>query len=88
MHQIQSCVLDLETTNLSADFGVILCGVIKPDGGNPIVFRADELNPHWQERRSDDSHVVKAIVKELAKHDIWVAHNGTNSTYHFSEHAC
>lgn len=74
--QVSCCCFDLETTNLSADFGVVLCGVVKPGHGKPIVFRADKLNPKWDTARDDDSAVVKAIVAELSKHDIWVAHNG------------
>lgn len=76
MSQITCCVFDLETTNLSADFGIILCGVVKGDGKRPVTFRGDELNPKWKTKRSDDTHVLKAIVEELAKFDIWVAHNG------------
>jgi DNA polymerase III epsilon subunit-like protein len=76
MDQIRSCVFDLETTNLSADFGVILCGVVKPSDKPCKVFRADKLNKHWATRRSDDSQVILEIVKELAKYDIWIAHNG------------
>jgi uncharacterized protein YprB with RNaseH-like and TPR domain len=74
--QISCCVFDLETTNLSADFGVILCGVIKPAGGKARVFRADHLNPRWPRGRSDDSHTLRAIVEELDKWDIWIVHNG------------
>jgi uncharacterized protein YprB with RNaseH-like and TPR domain len=74
--QISCCCFDLETTNLSADFGVILCAVIKAPGQPPVTLRADKLNPRWSSHRSDDSHVTKAIVNELAKHDIWIAHNG------------
>lgn len=76
MDQVSCCVFDLETTNLSADFGVILCGVVKPAHADPITFRADELNRRWRSCRSDDSAVVTAIVEELAKYDIWCAHNG------------
>jgi uncharacterized protein YprB with RNaseH-like and TPR domain len=76
MNQISCCCFDLETSNLSADFGVILCGVVKPAHGRPKVFRGDEYNRRWKAMRSDDSDLVKAIVAELAKYDIWVAHNG------------
>ena len=76
MNQVSCCVFDLETTNLSADFGVILCGVVKPANGRPKVFRADSLNPTWSACRSNDRHVTKAIVAELDRFDIWVAHNG------------
>lgn len=74
--QVSCCCFDLETTNLSADFGVVLCGVVKPAHGDPKVFRADELNRRWRTKRSDDSAVVKAIIDELSQYDIWVAHNG------------
>jgi len=73
MNQVTCCVFDLETTNLFADFGVLLCGVVKPAYGRAKVFRADDLNPHWPSRRSDDS---AAIVAELSHYDIWGAHNG------------
>jgi uncharacterized protein YprB with RNaseH-like and TPR domain len=74
--QISCVCFDLETTNLSADFGVVLCGVLKPSDSAPIVFRGDKLNPNWDKGRSDDSAVVAAIVEELSTYDIWVAHNG------------
>jgi uncharacterized protein YprB with RNaseH-like and TPR domain len=76
MDQISCCCFDLETTNLDADFGVVLCGVVKGASGKPKVFRADKLNKKWRTTRSDDSEVVKAIVAELSEYDIWVAHNG------------
>jgi uncharacterized protein YprB with RNaseH-like and TPR domain len=74
--QISCCVFDLETSGLNADFGVILCGVVKGAGDRPMVFRGDELNPNWTTRRSDDSGVLKAIVSEMSRYDIWIAHNG------------
>lgn len=73
---ITSCTFDLECSSLNANFGIILCGVIKPADGDPIIFRADELNKRWKTQRSDDSSVVKAVVDELMKYDILVAHNG------------
>jgi len=73
---IRSCVFDLETSSLNADFGIVLCAVVKPDTGKAKVFRGDKLNPDWHERRSDDSAVVAATVEELSRYDIWIAHNG------------
>lgn len=67
---------DLECSSLNADFGIVLCGVVKPQNGDPIVFRADELNKKWKTNRSDDSGVVAAIIAELGKHDVLCAHNG------------
>src|SRR4051794_11393631 len=68
--------MDFETTNLSAAFGVILCGVVKPAYGKPRIFRADRLNPRSSSTRSDDSHVLRAIVGERDRHDVWIIHNG------------
>lgn len=76
MEQISCCCFDLETTSLNADFGVVLCGVVKPAQGKCKVFRADKLNPNWSKERSNDSNVVAAIVRELSEYDIWIAHNG------------
>lgn len=73
--QITCCCFDLETSSLNADFGIVLCGVILPAGGEPIVFRGDKINKRWKTQRSDDSATVAAIVAELEKYDIWIAHN-------------
>lgn len=75
---ITSACFDLETTSLNANFGIILCGVVKPAGGKPKVFRADRLNEDWSTKRSDDSKITLALAKELSKYDILIAHNGAN----------
>lgn len=80
---ISSCSFDLECSSLDGDFGVILCGVIKPAGGKPKVFRLDELSKTWATKRSDDKPVVKAIVAELGKYDIVAAHFGTRYDFPF-----
>lgn len=77
MNQITCCCFDLETTNLSADFGIVLCGVIKGSSDKkPEVYRGDSY-PTWSKRRSDDSRILRDIVTALERYDIWVAHNGT-----------
>lgn len=73
---ISACCFDLECSSLNADFGIVLCGVIKPDGQPPKVFRLDELSKEWDRRRSNDYPVVKAIADELIQYDIIAAHNG------------
>ena len=80
---ITSCSFDLECSSLDGDFGVILCGVIKPAGQKPKVFRLDELSKTWETRRSNDYPVVKAIVDELGKYDIVAAHFGTRYDFPF-----
>jgi len=67
---------DIETTNLTADFSVLLCACIKPWGRPIQVFRADDYNSRWSEKRNDDSAIVKAIATELSRHAIVVTHYG------------
>lgn len=73
---ISSCCFDLETSSLDANFGIILCAVIKgSDRKKPIILRGDMYNT-WDSRRSDDSQLVAGIVDALGNYDILVAHNG------------
>lgn len=73
---IKACCFDIETSHLCADFGIVLCACVKPDGKPPIIFRGDKLVEGWKTKRSDDSKLVKAIADELEKYEVWVAHNG------------
>lgn len=66
---------DIETSNLNADFSVILSAVVKPFGQKPAVFRADTY-PAWKNNRSNDRDILKDIVGELSKHAIIVTHFG------------
>lgn len=68
---------DIETTNLTADFSVLLCACIKPFGRDAIVFRIDDYNKKWSTERMDDSGIVKAIACELVKHAIIITHYGS-----------
>ena len=67
---------DIETSNLKADFSIMLCACIKPFGGKPIVFRADSY-PEWTRNRADDHRIVEDIVEELSKHAIVITHYGS-----------
>jgi len=68
---------DLETTNLTADFSIIMCACIKPFGQDAIVFRGDSY-PTWRENRSNDQPIVVDITNELSKHAVVLTHYGTN----------
>lgn len=69
-------VFDLETSNLNADFGIVLCGVIKPfDSKRLTVLRLDDM-PSYKRSRSNDRSIAKALKEELEKYDIWVSYNG------------
>lgn len=75
---------DLETSNLNADYGRLLCGVVWAAGASePKVFRGDTLNKKWKNDREDDSAVVRAVAEELAGHDILIAHNGAAGGFGF-----
>ncbi len=64
---------DLETSNLKADFSILLTACIKPFGQPPIVFRADNY-PAWKTDRANDRDITVAISTELRKHAIVIGH--------------
>ena len=63
---------DIETSNLSANFGIVLCAVIQPWQGKQIVLRKDEFDGV----NSDDSKLVGAVIQELNRYNVLIAHNG------------
>lgn len=65
---------DLETTDLKAIMGRILCCSFKPLGEEVYTFRGDE-KPYKGKSRIDDSRLVVAIRDELEKYDLVVGHN-------------
>jgi len=64
---------DIETSNLDADFSILLTACIKPYGQPAIVFRADDY-PEWKANRDNDKPITVAIANELRKHAIIVGH--------------
>ena len=77
---ISTLVLDIETTDLEADRGVILCTCYESskDPGRVHVIRQDETNPAWKKGdRGDDKELVKRTNKLIREHDVIVAHNGS-----------
>ncbi|KKL14685.1 hypothetical protein LCGC14_2513240, partial [marine sediment metagenome] len=73
---ISIATFDIETSNLSADFGRVLCAVVKQVGKKPIIFRGDTYASWKKGNKYDDSMLVKDIIEELNKHDVLIAHNG------------
>ena len=67
---------DIESSNLTADFAILLTACIKPYNCNPISFRADAY-PAWESNRADDSAICRDVAQELSKHAIVVTHYGT-----------
>jgi len=72
---------DLETSNLNADFSVIMSAAIKPFGQEAIVFRADNYPAWGKGRRKDDSGIVRDIRDELGKHAIVITHYGSDGRF-------
>ncbi len=64
---------DIETSNLQADFSILMTACIKPYGREAIVFRADNY-PEWETDRANDYKITRAIAEELRKHAIVVGH--------------
>jgi|GEM_PF-3161644 len=56
---------DIETTNLKADIGFVLCAVVKPLGEDPVVLRLDELRGD-SGKPWDDGRLVATLVDILA----------------------
>ena len=54
-----TCTWDLETSNLNASIGYLLCCVVKPWRQEPVVFRIDE-SPNYEADRSDDKMACEA----------------------------
>jgi len=67
---------DIETSNLTADFSIMLTACIKPFGKESMVFRGD-IYPDWHTNRVNDQPLCEAVALELAKHAVVITHYGT-----------
>jgi len=56
---------DIETPNLKADIGFVLCAIVKPLGEDPVVLRLDELRGD-SGKPWDDGRLVATLVDILA----------------------
>jgi len=74
--QAKIIIWDLETTNLSGNFGYILCGAWKVYGkrGIHVVSIADTKT--FERDPTNDKLLCKALLKSLEGADMWVAHFG------------
>lgn len=81
---ISTAIVDIETSDLEADRGIILCAVINSSIDGYHVYRSDELNKSWKKGlRGDDSSITDKVIKCLNNHDVIVAHNGTGFDVRF-----
>jgi len=67
---LKTCFLDIEFSNLDADFGVILSSAIKPYGKPVKIFSVTKERP-W-----DDYQVTKDTAEEVNQYDIVVTYYG------------
>jgi len=68
-------MLDIEATNLAADFGRVLCACVKPLDGKTLTI-SQTNSKSFKDRPWDDSEVVKRTMEELSKYDVWVTYYG------------
>jgi len=71
---------DIETSNLRADFSVLLTAAIKPFGQPAIVFRGDDY-PEWETQRTNDKPITRDIARELSKHAVIITHYGSRGKF-------
>ena len=70
-----TCTWDLETSNLNASIGYLLCAVVKPWRQEPMIFRLDE-SPHYEKDRSNDIWLARRIKAAVENYTVAIAYNG------------
>lgn len=68
-----TAIYDIETTNLTANYGIMLCAVVKPLHMTPKTFRLDLYRGNVRE---EDKELIRALIKELEKYDFLITYNG------------
>ncbi len=67
---LKVAAFDLETSDLKADFGILLVSCVQEQGGR--MWTQVHASDQW----SDDSAIVTATIAQLSQYDVLVAHNG------------
>jgi uncharacterized protein YprB with RNaseH-like and TPR domain len=78
---LSTLILDIETTDLAADRGVILCVCYESSKrpGRITTLRNDKISSGWAKGlRGDDKEIVRRTNDVIRSHDVIVAHNGKN----------
>lgn len=68
---------DIETTNLSANFGYVLCVSWKVLGEDKVHTVKITDSPTFKSDPTNDKYVVQKAAEELSKADIWVTWYGS-----------
>jgi uncharacterized protein YprB with RNaseH-like and TPR domain len=69
-------LFDIETTNLDADFGIMLCAAWKDVGDRRMRHVSITDGPRFAKDPTDDRYVVKATAEALSEADAWVTWYG------------
>lgn len=78
--------LDIEATNLKANFGFMLTWCLKLDDGKilyDVVKREEATNP-----KKFDKRILKSLIEALKQVDVVVTYNGTNYDIPFVRTRC
>lgn len=73
---MKACILDIEATDLSADFGRILCACVKPIGQKVKTFSQRDDPEYFRKYPWDDRPLVRRLLRELKKYDVWITYYG------------
>ena len=75
--------LDIETTDLNADYGIVTCYCIKDAGSNKIYedcLTPEDIKKYASKRRDveprEDTRILESLVKDLKNFDRLVLHYG------------
>lgn len=68
------CMFDIETTNLNADFGFMLCASWKFVGEKEVHTASIFDSPSFIDDPTDDKHVVAQVAQALNSSDVIVGH--------------
>lgn len=77
MGKAKIVVWDIECTNLSSNYGYILCISWKVLGEKKVHTVKITDSPVFHKDPTNDKYVVEQAAKELSKADIWVYHYGS-----------
>lgn len=71
--------LDIEATNLKANFGVVICWCIKPNKAKKIIERC--VTPKEMRAGIRDENVIRELAPAMRKFDRLVVHYGTDRKF-------
>lgn len=83
MHDKNVMMLDIESTNLKADYGYMLCASWKWEGKKKVHHAVITDTPTFKKDPTNDAWIVEQLRPELEKADLVVFHYGSRFDYPF-----